>query len=165
MSAAGRIRLSRFWPHRSPRRLHVGLRMWRRFPPFSGGWTAAGTAGSPRLPSLPDGKESQAETPLLEPVRAFSGRMRGCCPGLRLANMRLYASRLRANADPDASRMVAPAGLGPAPPPLAGAQPGITRNHESHVAVSLQFGVQPTGPSASGSRRTVNLAIKPVAAG
>lgn len=60
--------------------------------------------------------------------------------------------------------MVAPAGLEPAPPLLAGAQPGITRNYEFHVAVSLQFGVQPTDPVTAGSRRTANLVIKSVAA-
>ena len=30
---------------------------------------------------------------------------------------------------------------------LSGARPGLTRNRESHPAVSLQFGVQPTGKS------------------
>ena len=43
------------------------------------------------------------------------------------------------------------------------ARPGITRNHGFHVAVSLQFGVQPDG-SPVRVAATVNLVIKPVAA-
>lgn len=156
---------------------------------LAGGWLATGTAESSRLHAVSSRQE--IETPLLEPVKGLLGadaellfgfplclypalrspdpraRESGRSARTRKPKVLYFASGIAASAA-RAGRsyeMVAPAGLEPAPPPLTGAQPGITRNYESHVAVSLQFGVQPTGPAASGSRRTANLVIKSVAAG
>lgn len=92
MSVTDWIRLFRLRDVRSLLAACRAIFAVRRRPPLVGGFLAEGTAESSRLLSLPDGKESQM--PLLEPMRAFSGRMRNYYSGSRVAYIRLNGAEV-----------------------------------------------------------------------